>query len=234
MQVAPVTLVKRPKAFDRSEAQATYETLHPEFVKAAGTLTALEPQAVFEVSPQTYFQTQLTRVLFDRMQGLPIVNTKLVVDVLPFEKLTVKDVTDAKLAVELDVWLGMTVTPWSVQAVVVAADKESVFEAGAGAKVNLELLGGVFTFIVTDDNLLGKCAMLSLKSPVFDFSDQATARAFALACDALLKGREAIPEETEVENPKLTPAGGVGKSPASPSTDDKPKKLSRRAFFGAR
>lgn len=234
MQVAPVTLVKRPKAFDRSQAQATYETLHPEFVKAAGTPTALEPRAVFEVSPQPYFQTQLTRVLFDRMQGLPIVNTKLVVDVLPFEKLMVNDVTDPKLPVEIEVWLGMTVTPWSVQAVVAAADKESVFGAGAGGKIDLELPGGVFTFIVTDDNLLGKCAMLSLKSPVFEFSDQATARAFALACDALIKGREAIPEESEVENPKLTPIGVAGETPPSPSTDDKPKKLSRRAFFGGK
>lgn len=223
-QTAPVTLYRRPKAFDRSQAMNTFEALHPEFVQKAKNLPCLAPMSVHETQPQDYFQTQLTRVLFERMQGLPIVNSRLVVEVLPFQKQVVKDLTEAKHPKELNVWLGITITPWSVQAVIVAGDSSSLFEHTAGTKRDIELTGGVFTFIVTDDTLLGKCAMCSLKSPVFEFSDQATIRAFGLACASLLAGKETIREESEIENPKLSvppPAKGQAKN----------EKISRRAFL---
>ena len=181
-----------------------------------------------ENQPQDYFQTQLTRVLFERMQGLPIVNTRLVPEVLPFQRLVAKDVTDAKHSKEINVWLGIAVTPWSVQAVIVAADCESVFETKAGTKLDIELEGGIFTFIVTDDTLLGKCAMCSLKSPVFEFSDQATVRAFGLACASLLTGKEALVEEPEIENPKLSDLSPAKKQAQQKHGDEK---VSRRAFL---
>lgn len=227
-QIAPVTLHRRPKAFDRSQAMNAFEALHPEFVQKAKNLPKLQPLSVHENQPQDYFQTQLTRVLFERMQGLPIVNTRLVVEVLPFQKLVAKDVTDAKHPKEIYLWLGIAITPWSVQAVIVAADCESVFEAKAGAKLDIELEGGVFTFIVTDDTLLGKCAMCSLKSPVFEFSDQATVRAFGLACASLLTGEEALVEEPEIENPKLSVPSPAKKQTQHEQGDEK---VSRRAFL---
>lgn len=232
VQVAPVTLHRKPKAFDRSEAQNTFETLHPEFVQNARNLPVLAPLSVHEADPRDYFQTQLTRVLFERMQGLPIVNTHLVVEVLPFERIEAKDVTDTRNPKVVNLWLGVAMTPWSVQAVIVAADADSVFEHRAGVKRDIELAGGVFTFIVTDDSLLGKCAMCSLKSPVFEFADQATLRAFGLACMALLKSDDLPQEDSEIENPKL--ADGTQKE--MKTTGDKPRNqaLSRRRFLTGR
>ena len=228
-QVAPVTLYRRPKSFDRSQAQNTFEALHPDFVQKARQLPRLTPESVHENNPQEYFQTQFTHVLFDRMQGLPIVNTRLTVEVLPFEAVLALDVTDPRNKRERRLWLGIAMTPWSVQAVIVAQDDESAFDASAGTKLNIELAGGVFTFIVTDDSLLGKCAMCSLKSPVFEFSDQATLRAFGLACLTLLKGEAPVIEESSVENPKLTAATGTSETHNENGSEK--KALSRRKFL---
>lgn len=205
VQTAPVNFYRKPKPFDRDKALSEWARRHPGSLERAARLPHLAARRHHDTDPRGYFQTQLTHVLLDRMQGLPIVNASLDVDVLPFEAVQVRDVTQVREPVDLDVWFGLAVTPWSVQAVLAARNEASILEMPAGTKRDIELEGGVFTFIVTEDSLLGHCAMCSLKSPVFEFTDGETARAFALACASLMTGRQPIVEESEVENPKLSP-----------------------------
>ena len=229
--VSPVQFYRRPKPFDRDAASREYEDKHPEFREVAQEAEALDAEAaglvVHADNPAAYFTTRFGWIHARRMQGLPIINTNLAVKALPFEK-----VGDGPQAV----WLGVVVTPWSVQAIVAPAPETDWAYAPPGTGVDETLPGGDFAFVACEDPLLGQYRMCSLKSPVFEFSDQQTAEAFAMACLALMLGRHPVVEEPEVPGPNLTQlarertaAERRGKTPSAPN--DEPKSLSRRALF---
>ena len=197
---APVTLISRPKAFDRNKAAREYEKEHPEFaelrMKAMRARHAGTHLKIFQTEPSQFFVNGMNAILATRMQGLPIVNPKLAVRSAPFVKTALKDGTEA--------WFGVIVTPWSVQAILAPAQREGWKFVPAGAVDEVELQGGVFRFMACADSTLGHYRMCSLKSPVFDLADQATADAFAAACMDLMMGKSPLTEEPEPEPEPLT------------------------------
>ena len=68
---------------------------------------------VFPQNPETAFQRGFERIARTRMAGLPLLNPNLSVRALGFERTG-------------PLWLGALVTPWSIFAVLAAADEEAL------------------------------------------------------------------------------------------------------------
>lgn len=208
MEIKPVELVRKPKPFDRDEAARAYDRSHtgqtprPVFIREEGRLR------VFQQDPAPFYEAGFREILATRMRGLPILNPRMNVKVLPFKQIGPH-------------WFGVAVTPWSVQAVLACGDKARWKPVAAGAEIDIPLPSGPFTFLGVADSVLGQYLMCSLKSPVTDFADQAAAEAFAGVCLQLMlsKKKEDVPEE------KLTPARPV--KPAKSLSDP----VTRRALF---
>lgn len=216
---APVSFLRRPKPFDREAAMRAYEKEHPEALEAR--MQALKNRhagtnlKIFSSDPQRFFEAGFTEILATRMAGLPIVNAKLSVAATPFVRIHI-DQTQA--------WIGVVVTPWAVMAILAPALREGWRFVPAGGIEEIELAAGTFRFVACADSILGHYRSLSLKSPVFEFQDMASAKAFAQTCLNLLIGREELREQAEPENPIL--------SPQEPQPEPIKKKLTRRELLG--
>lgn len=231
MTQSPVRFYKKPKPFDRDAAAREYAERHPEFEQIEKEAMSAKDVASYVVhadNPEAFFTTRFAWVHARRMQGLPIINTALSVRAMGFEQ------------IESDsgpIWLGVVVTPWSVQAILAPTPQTDWAYAPAGSGIDEELPGGDFSFVACEDPLLGQYRMCSLKSPVFDFSDQQTAEAFALACLQLMLGRHPIVQEPEVQNPNLTELArqrAEQKAQPTEQSNEAPQSMSRRAFFTAK
>lgn len=216
---APVSFLRRPKPFDREAAMRAYEKEHPEALEAR--MQALKNRhagtnlKIFSSDPQRFFEAGFTEILATRMAGLPIVNAKLSVAATPFVRIRI-DQTQA--------WIGVVVTPWAVMAILAPALREGWRFVPAGGIEEIELAAGTFRFVACADSILGHYRSLSLKSPVFEFQDMASAKAFAQTCLNLLIGREELREQAEPENPIL--------SPQEPQPEPINEKLTRRELLG--
>lgn len=216
---APVSFLRRPKPFDREAAMRAYEKEHPEALEAR--MQALKNRhagtnlKIFSSDPQRFFEAGFTEILATRMAGLPIVNAKLSVAATPFVRIHI-DQTQA--------WIGVVVTPWAVMAILAPALREGWRFVPAGGIEEIELAAGTFRFVACADSILGHYRSLSLKSPVFEFQDMASAKAFAQTCLNLLIGREELREQAEPENPIL--------SPQEPQAEPIKEKLTRRELLG--
>lgn len=216
---APVSFLRRPKPFDREAAMRAYEKEHPEALEAR--MQALKNRhagtnlKIFSSDPQRFFEAGFTEILATRMAGLPIVNAKLSVAATPFVRIHI-DQTQA--------WIGVVVTPWAVMAILAPALREGWRFVPAGGIEEIELAAGTFRFVACADSILGHYRSLSLKSPVFEFQDMASAKAFAQTCLNLLIGREELREQAEPENPIL--------SPQAAQPEPIKEKLTRRELLG--
>ena len=220
---APVTFVRRPKPFDRDAAMRAYEKEHPEALQSR--MHALKVRhagthlRVFADNPRRFFEDGFREILSTRMAGLPILNPKLVVSATDFVRIGIDDA---------QAWIGVVVTPWAVMAVLAPARREGWRFIAAGGFEEIELAAGDFRFVACADSILGHYRSLSLKSPVFEFQDMASARAFADACLNLLLGRQQLQEEPEAQNPTLSPDRETPQEAQEPM----PETLSRRGLFG--
>lgn len=169
------------------------------------------PPRSFQTDPQPFFQAGFQKVLEKRMQGLPILAPHIRVRVLPFRRVD-------------DKWLGVAVTPWSVQALLAPAQAKNWKRIRPGVNVDETLPGGDFTFLAVMDSILGEYRMCSLKSPVSDFEDQAAAETFAKVCMDLMSTPQQDAEEPEEE--------GIALKPAVPAPRE--GAMSRRAFLTGR
>lgn len=216
---APVSFLRRPKPFDREAAMRAYEKEHPEALEAR--MQALKNRhagtnlKIFSSDPQRFFEAGFTEILATRMAGLPIVNAKLSVAATPFVRIHI-DQTQA--------WIGVVVTPWAVMAILAPALREGWRFVPAGGIEEIELAAGTFRFVACADSILGHYRSLSLKSPVYEFQDMASAKAFAQTCLNLLIGREELREQAEPENPIL--------SQQEPQPEPIKEKLTRRELLG--
>lgn len=109
-----------------------------------------------------------------RMNGVPILNSRLGVEMLGLRS-------------HGDAWLGVLVTPWFINLVLLplgeaaAADWRSL---RPGTSVPHAFPAGRFEFLVGSEEGIGTFQMCSLFSPVLEFEDQAAAR---IAADAALQ-----------------------------------------------
>jgi [NiFe] hydrogenase assembly HybE family chaperone len=156
-----------------------------------------------------------------RMAGLGVVNPALEVDAVGF-------------APWEEHWLGVMVTPWSMNLMLLPRNPRSWQPLAVGAKRRYAFPAGEFEFVGGSDPELGAYQVCSLFSPVHEFADHATARLVAtLARAALLDSANA---------PAAEAPAGKGRA-ASRCTHDGPlarlerrldAPLSKRAFLRGR
>ena len=157
-----------------------------------------------------------------RMQGLPIVNPALEVEAVGF-------------APWEGSWLGVMVTPWGMNLMLVPGEPGSWQPLALGAKRRYRFPAGDYEFIGAHDATIGEYQVCSLFSPVHEFEDHATARLVArLARDALFDVANAEVPEFPVAN--LSPSSTV-EAPAGPLAQNEAglgAPLSKRDFLRGR
>jgi [NiFe] hydrogenase assembly HybE family chaperone len=152
------------------------------------------------------------------MQGLGFVNPALAVDAVGF-------------APWQGHWLGVMVTPWFMNLVLLPHDRSRWQPLPVGGKRKLRFPAGVYEFIGADDPLVGEHQTCSLFSPVLEFEDHAAARLVAqLAREALLD--EANAEAPEVPRADLAPPAGA--AAARGSAPGPQTAVSKRDFLRGR
>jgi [NiFe] hydrogenase assembly HybE family chaperone len=103
-----------------------------------------------------------------RMQGLPLLNPALAVEAVGFGHWESH-------------WLGVLITPWFMNLMLMPREPEAWRGAAAGDAVTYLFPAGSFEFIAGRDDALGDYQSCSLFSPMFQFADQDAARLTAAA-----------------------------------------------------
>ena len=143
-----------------------------------------------------------------RMAGVPVLNAALRVEAIGFEP----PAADDGAAVAAGV--GILITPWFMNLVRLPMRCEDAVD-GVGRTERHALGGEVFDFIGAHEPAIGAFSACSLFSPMFEFADQAAARATALAVLGTLR---ATPESTAIV--------------AAPSSPGEPLPVRRSFLFG--
>ena len=117
-----------------------------------------------------------------RMAGVPVLNPALRVEAVGFD-IVAGDEGDAAAG------LGILITPWFMNLVRLPLQRDD--DAAVGRTQMHQLNGRALEFLGAHEPAFGAFAACSLFSPVFEFSDQASARATALAVLTQLRAEPA-------------------------------------------
>ena len=136
------------------------------------------------------------RTIAGRMAGLNFVNPAIEVEAVGF-------------APWESHWLGVMVTPWCINLMLLPRDAGSWTSLPQGKTLRYRFPAGEYDFISSRDDTVGEYQMCSLISPVLDIPDHATAREIAtLARAALFDPANAPEPEVPKESPDDAPATG--------------------------
>ena len=117
-------------------------------------------------------ESAFTRIQRERMTGLPVLNPALEVQAVGFR-----------------VWenccLGVLITPWFMNLMLLPLEGDAWAELTSGTKVNRSFPSGTYEFIVGEEEGIGHYLMCSLFSPVFEFQDQEAA---VVTAEAVMEG----------------------------------------------
>lgn len=131
----------------------------------------------------TRLEDAFVRIERTRMQGLPFLNPALRVEAVGFRPWNGQ-------------WIGVLVTPWCVNVVLLPGEGEWPSLAAGGERF-ADLPAGRFRFIAGHDEALGEYHACSLFSPALEFTDHESARATAAAAlEALFAEPESAPRAT--------------------------------------
>ncbi|HOP18154.1 MAG: [NiFe]-hydrogenase assembly chaperone HybE [Chromatiaceae bacterium] len=142
-----------------------------------------DPQAAAEHIAATF-----TRIHHEQMAGLPLLNNALTVETLGFQ------VHGGRV-------LGVLVTPWLMNLVLLPGQGDDWDGLELGHKQPHEFPSGQYKFMVNEIDGIGRCQTHSLFSPMREFVSQAHAMAAAeaflrdLMTPAVADGNEAVDEE---------------------------------------
>lgn len=154
-----------------------------------------------------------------RMAGLGFVNPVLAVEAVAFEPWQGH-------------WLGVLVTPWFMNLVLLPRVRSQWQPLPLRAKRKLHFPAGVFEFIGADDPVVGEHQTCSLFSPMHDFEDQAAARQVARLA------REALFDTAHAEVPAFPKAdlstGAKAQADAQRAAAVPPVPVSKRDFLRGR
>ncbi|HYD63957.1 [NiFe]-hydrogenase assembly chaperone HybE [Azospirillum sp.] len=132
------------------------------------------------------------------MKDVPICNAALRVETVGFQPFGD------------DAWLGIVVTPWCMNAVLLPRDPAAWADLAGGATVARVLPSGEYDFLAGRLEGVGPLLSLSLFSPMDEFAEHAVAVLTAQAClDELLKA-----EEEAAPEPAPPPAPPPGPPPS--------------------
>jgi [NiFe] hydrogenase assembly HybE family chaperone len=142
-------------------------------------------------SPADLLVETFTAIQRERMTGVPLVNGALSVEAVDFAPWSHH-------------WLGVLVTPWFMNLLLMPREAERWVPVRPGDTLNYAFPAGVFGFISGREPRLGEYHACSLFSPMFEFADQETARVAASAARAALfdtGNREQAPEASDTARP---------------------------------
>lgn len=124
-------------------------------------------------TPSQRLEAAFRAIHAQRMQGLPFVNERLCVEAVGFRRWEGR-------------WLGVLITPWFMNLVLLPDAPESWEPVPLRADARYEFPAGSFDFIGGHEPACGEFQSCSLFSPVFEFEQQEVARATAEAVLAAL------------------------------------------------
>lgn len=158
------------------------------------------------------------RVIARRMEGLNFVNPAIEVEAVAF-------------APWESHWLGVMVTPWFINLMLLPRDPAGWTSLPQGKKLRYRFPAGDYDFISSVDEAVGEYQMCSLISPLLDIPDQATAREVAqLARAAILDPANAEVPEAPGDEAKAEADPG----PIAQITEQATAPLSKRDFLRGR
>ncbi len=143
------------------------------------------------------------RIASERMRGLPVTNDALQVEAVGFRP------WDGRL-------VGVLITPWFMNLVVLPGENGEWDDLADGAKVTWELPSGEYELTIARLEPIGVYQSCALFSSVLDFPDQQMARSIA----------ETVMQELFVERD-----GASSEVPAPPQRELPQERLSRRSFL---
>jgi [NiFe] hydrogenase assembly HybE family chaperone len=132
-----------------------------------------EPAPDERPSPAAALEAAFGAILRQQMHDMPIVNPALAVEAVEFRRWN-------------EHWLGILITPWFMNLLLVPRTAEQHEPIVAGKSRRYGFPAGVFEFIGAREPALGDYQACSLFSPMFEFTDHASARATAVAALAAL------------------------------------------------
>ena len=157
--------------------------------------------------PSERLETAFRAVYADKMQGLAFVNRAVGVEAVGF-------------APWRHYWLGVMLTPWSMNLLLAPRDRDAWRPLLAGEKRRYTFPAGNFDFISAHADGIGDFLICSLFSPLLEFADHETARQTALLA------REALFDAANAEVPEL-PAANVAASHAKAPASEAPGPLAQ-------
>lgn len=160
----------------------------------------IRPAVPRDDDPSAFLEAHYRHVWQTRMHDLPFVNAALAVEAVGFQRLNGD-------------WLGVVITPWFLNLLLVSGGGELWGDIPAGERRYLNLPCGTMQFIADDDPDIGPYQYCPLIAPVDQLPDMAMAR--VVAADAI---------KTVFGPPSVT------ETPPAPAAEEKTE-ISRRGFF---
>jgi [NiFe] hydrogenase assembly HybE family chaperone len=107
-------------------------------------------------------ESAFTRIRRERMADIPLLNPALEVQAVGF-------------SVREDYCLGVLITPWFMNLMLLPLAGDEWAELPSGTKINKSFPSGTYEFILGEEEGVGRYLMCSLFSPVFEFQNQQAA-----------------------------------------------------------
>lgn len=143
--------------------------------------------------PSPLLEAAFRRIQAETMADVPILNPALQVEAVGFARWR-------------EHWLGIVITPWFMNLVLVPGAAESWQSVSPGQRLFRKFPSGDFAFLGSDEPEVGEFQSCSLFSPMAQFADQAGACEVALAALEALQRESApaplAPSEEAFEDPK--------------------------------
>lgn len=158
--------------------------------------------------PSPLLEAAFRRIEAETMAGVPILNPALVVEALGFRRWQGH-------------WLGIVITPWFMNLVLVPGDAGRWQSVGPGARLFRKFPAGDFAFLGSVEPEVGEFQSCSLFSPMAQFADQDSAREVARAALEALQAAPAAP-----------PAAPGREAFADPKQAALERPMSKREFLG--
>ena len=128
-----------------------------------------------------------------RMVDVPILNPALRVEAVGFR------VWEGR-------WIGVLVTPWMINLVLLPGEAAPLAPLALGEKTSWDFPSGSYQFMGLNEPMLGVCHVCSLMSPVMDFATHEDARAVALEIiGALFVEVEDKPADAKIKGGLINP-----------------------------
>lgn len=139
----------------------------------------------FEAAPAAQLETLFRSIQENQMAGMPVLNPALAVEAVGFRRCP-------------HGWLGILITPWFMNLVLLPAAGTPWVSLAAGKQCDLDFASGDYRFSADSAPELGEYLSCQLFSPMVHFPDQATARTAAhAALEAVMAAPAAAAEESE-------------------------------------